>query len=231
MNRDAAQALQAIGSNAVPTLLWMMRVPDSDVELHSQTPEQWIQLQQSARERGHGDPAPYLHREALAGFDALGPAAKSAVPDLITLYETNTSPNSRHRVLQGLMGIDPEANAAVPFLIKAVTNSYAAEPNEREYVFMTLLTIARQKPELDQVVFALVSHLRDTDAQARIATAEYLSVMRTNAAPAVPTLFELLKDPNLPVRQAAAGAIMSIDPDQAKRRMPELRAATQQEKQ
>jgi hypothetical protein len=112
---QSAEALRHIGTNAMPQLFATLREPVSRRE------PKWRQTLRALLDRQSliriNVPRPPDRRaEALAALDALGPAAKDAVPDLEALLrETPPDP----RALLVLARIGPEAS---PALTRALTN-------------------------------------------------------------------------------------------------------------
>jgi HEAT repeat protein len=121
--QKADEILQQAGTNAIPTLLRLLRKTDSPFKLKI------ISLAQKQRfiKTGHID-ASLLNFEAATAFESLGPRAKSAVPELIKIRnaEQIDSPGLIANVL-GFIG--PAARAAVPMLMRdaADTNLFTRE--------------------------------------------------------------------------------------------------------
>ncbi len=115
----AQGAVRDAGTNAIPMLLRFMRAHDSPFK------RKLIAL------AGKQDfvNSPFVsdddHWRAVNGFEALGPAARSAVPELLRIYQTDPSPDSRFFVLMALSEIGPTAKETVPLLISEAANSNA----------------------------------------------------------------------------------------------------------
>src|SRR5580698_7244640 len=75
---EATAAIRQIGTNAIPTLLRMLRAHDSPFKSRFL---KWAYHYRFVRLRYQS--AGNLNMEALRGFSELGPAATDAIPDLI----------------------------------------------------------------------------------------------------------------------------------------------------
>ena len=113
---QAVEAVQAMGTNALPRLTRMLCAKDD---------ARWKQalLKLESKQsllRTHFTPAEEVRGRAVAGFFALGSSAqKSAVPALIRIVENESSPLVRAYAAVILGHIGPAAKAAVPALVKA----------------------------------------------------------------------------------------------------------------
>ena len=118
--RAAVCAVQAIGTNAFPMLTAMIRSTDS-----------WWKQKIMALNAGQPvfgipvTPASVFRNRAVQGYVALGGRAKQNVPELIRLFEKESSCQVRSSIAAALGGIGPEAKGAVPLLIKATQDSSA----------------------------------------------------------------------------------------------------------
>lgn len=112
---ESAEALQQIGTNAVPQLISMLRQPAKPSETQWKQKLRTLLAKQSLVKISI--PRPPDHRSrALAALAALGTQAKEAVPTLEGLLRE--SPPD-HRALLVLAGIGPEAR---PVLQRALTH-------------------------------------------------------------------------------------------------------------
>jgi len=125
--QEADEALRQAGTNALPTLLRMLRAQDSALKVKL--------LRLAARQ--HVIPIEYVPAEELnyracCAFGVLRGKARGAVPALIEVVNQNLSHDSQCYALSALAYIGPPAREAVPFLSEWVTNadgsvgSYAA---------------------------------------------------------------------------------------------------------
>jgi hypothetical protein len=204
--RKADQVVREMGTNAIPTLLRLLRVDD---------PPTWqadvigLLQKQSFIKIKHVE-AWGQHFRAWQAFKQLGGDAGSAVPGLMAIYERNISEDSQVETILSLGAIGPPAKSAVPMLLRGMTN---ASPNYRCNVMIALGQI-HSEPEL--VVPALLKSLSDGDAQSRRWAAQTLGTLGAEATPALPALIPLLKDQDYTVRNAATNALRAIDPAAAK---------------
>jgi hypothetical protein len=198
------EALRNIGTNAIPTLLLMVRAKDSP--LKSKVMEflgrhDWIKIKLS--------PASDKNRAACDAFRVLGAQAKTAVPELVRDYETNKSANSAWIYTYALGCIGPAATDAIPPLLRGlgVTNS------ARRLDIVVALGQIHGEPE--RVVPELEKLLGDPRMLMREFTVDALGFFGTNARSAVPDLTAMLNDRDLRIRNAATNALKQIDPEAA----------------
>jgi hypothetical protein len=107
--QEAHAAVEYLGTNAIPTLLRLLRTSDSPL----------IEGLSSLAQRQHFVRVPYtppwtLIQEASLGFGALGTNARSAVPQLMQIYDQHPSAISRQIVPSIISQIGPPAESAVP---------------------------------------------------------------------------------------------------------------------
>jgi hypothetical protein len=192
------EAVRQLGASTVPTLLEMARVKDSPLK------HDWIKLV-----RAQSLLPIHLHTDeeyqgmACAGFYALGPVGKDAVPDLIKLLgETNRQ--FRGVAADCLGNIGPEAKAAVPSLIRFINDP------DRIVRWDTTVNLSKihMRPEL--AVPALISNLSPTNVILST-TIDALGSFGDNAKPAVPILLNFLNNEKENVRGAATNALKKID--------------------
>jgi hypothetical protein len=202
---EAEIAVRAIGTNATPWLVSMLRVEDTVWRIRfSRLVSRQNFFQIAPR------PARQIHADALEGFRILGPVASSAVPELAMLLD---NPNTSHDALQALAWIGgPEAvkpftkalrspdaptrltaamtlqifgvkgEAAVPALLESLADE---DDRVRNAALTTLGRIGR-RPDL--VIPALTTHLNHPNAVDRIAALESLSVFGPAARSAIPAI-------------------------------------------
>ena len=89
--KKADEAIRAIGTNGIPTLLNYLREQDESPWL--------VKVKSFARRHRLAQPkntsATWHHEEAAYAFEILGKTATNAVPALIRIYEENISPSSQ----------------------------------------------------------------------------------------------------------------------------------------
>ena len=135
----ALRAVQAIGTDAFPTLTRMIRFQDP----------LWRQglMALNARQSLFQlpvTPASVIRNRALQGYTALGARAQGNVPTLIGLLQTESSASIRSSVAAALGSIGPAAAAAIPALVKAADDP---DPNVRRECLWALANIQRWSPE------------------------------------------------------------------------------------
>ena len=119
--QEADEAVRQAGTNALPTLLRMLRAKDSALKL----------TVMRLAERQHVfkinyTPAEELHYRACCAFGILRAKARSAVPALIKIANQNFSHDSQCYAISALASIGPPAKEAIPFLLGWATNADAA---------------------------------------------------------------------------------------------------------
>ena len=199
-DKQSETAIRTIGTNAVPTLLRMLKATDSKLKL---------KLFQLAAKQHLVDikwkSAELLHYEALDGLFALGTDAHSAVPDLVEIY------NERHLLgilhLFGCMG--PAAADAVPRLVQDTSD---ANYNVR---FSALWALGNIHAKPDLAVPALIRSLHDPMDGNRARAAISLGAFGIDAKSAIPELIKVLTDPSTDVKNDATSALKQIDPEAA----------------
>ncbi len=218
--REAQLAVRHCGTNALPTLLRWLRAKDSPVTLELLTlagKQHFITI--------HHLPAANRNQVAADAFELLGAEGKAAVPALVEIFDEKISPASRYYAAVSLAWFGPAAKAAGPSFARA-----AGETNMTGYYGMLLrhhaiLSLASIHAEPGIAIPVLNAGLSDDDWQIRLDCISALGSFEDAAKPAVSNLFGLLRDPEPPVRQAAAIIIKRIDPEAAELRRAELDAA------
>lgn len=194
-------AIRGIGPKAVPTLLRMLRAKDSKI---------WIKVidfvANHSRLKVKYTPAETRHMRAGFAFQALGPDAKDAVPELIKIYDRNISRSSFIGAAHALAAIGPAAEGAIPSVMRMLTNSDA---DLRHTAIWTLGGIHCQ-PQL--VVPELEPFLSDATLTVRLDTVLALEQFGTNAQGAIPALAGLVDHP-YPIGPVAARALGKINPE------------------
>jgi hypothetical protein len=116
--QGADNAMQEIGTNAIPTLLLMLQ--DYNAPLKS-TFFAFAEKQHFIKIRHVW--AAQRNYQAMRGFKTLGPSSRIAIPALIEIYERNISDNSRDWTAATLGSFGPDAKNAVPALIKGMLST------------------------------------------------------------------------------------------------------------
>lgn len=199
----AHEVIGKIGTNALPTLLRMIRMKDESPSV--------LKLIDLARAQDfikiRYTPAANRRSQAAAALSELGPLAADAVPVLLEIYEQNLSPQSQTMCTDVMTWIGPGAKAAIPALIRGMTNQ------DEDVRCSLLLTLARIHEEPALVVPEIISALHDTNSVIRMQAASALEDYAAHARSAVPVLLELVQDENPHVRCNAVFALDKIHPE------------------
>ncbi len=205
---QARIAIRTIGTNAIPTLLRMLKSKDSSLKLKLM---QFAQMQHVIKFGWKLDWTRYY--EAELAFACLGSDGKSAVPALLEIYNEGHS-DPRHSepmtisIIFGFMG--PAAADAVPRLVRATTDTnYPIRVSAVE-------TLGQIHARSELSVPALTTSLRDPSEHCRRLAAQGLASFGTSAASAVPELIKSLAAPSSTVVGEASSALKKIDAAAAK---------------
>ncbi len=216
----ADNAVRHIGTNAIPTLLRLLRARDSTFRL------KLIALTQKQHFiKIHFVPASERNRQAGRAFLALGSTAKDALPALLAIYEEKVSAHSQECALLAVVGIGPDAKPALPLLLKVASDTNTPDPEAILVRRAAICAIGSIHGVPRLAVPVLIKALSDQDREVRYGAVWALVHFGADAKPAVPALFELLKDPDSAVRLSAISAIERIDPEAATQRKAEIDAA------
>jgi hypothetical protein len=200
----ADQALDKVGTNAIPVMLLMLRQKDSPFKR---------KLMEVIQKQGFIKlpyiPAERRNQAAYFAFLKLGARAESAVPALIQIFELNISAFSQQCTAGSLASVGPAANVAIPVLVRGLTN---ANPLVRQDI-VTSLGRLHSEPEL--VVPALTKALNDPVARVRSSACLALWRVGAGAKQAVPALVKALNDSDPSVTSVAALALRQIDVEAA----------------
>ena len=237
---DARNAVQQIGTNALPLLVkWMQYEPAKwrmklAATLSSRAP--WLGGR-SFRRLIEGRPRSFL---AVDGFQILGPEAAPAVPALTNLLRNWKSERLSMGVLRALWfvgeaGMPPlmavATNASVPtryrcqavfrfrnfnlgtntsWVVPALIACINDHPDITEQVALALGTMASE-PAL--AVPALAKCLTNESFNVRFYAASYLPHFGKEARAAAPDLLKAINDADPRVREAARKALQNIAPE------------------
>jgi HEAT repeat protein len=205
---EADEALDAAGTNAIPTLLRLLTAKDPVWK------RKLIALSLKPRFfRLHLTSSLHSNAAAVAGFTRLGPEAQRSVPvdDWISVCEQSPSYLSQHFATTALGDLGPAAKSAVPFLLHVAANTNA-NPAMRASAFEALDRI-HAPPEL--VVPVLMQALHDRSAMVRDSAIDYLGPFGSDAKSAAGALVELLSNPDANLRKLTLQTLEKIDPDLA----------------
>jgi len=187
------EAICAIGSNAIPTLL------------------KWISYEGSSQSFGQIPPGTRWHKlstgelaeTAPSAFGFLGAAARPAIPQLTRLVRTSSEHWRAERCAAALAAIGPEA---IPTLCSLATNG----PPWVRYAGAAALERFCRKPEGLQTLPALIKCLEDTNTYYSAAGEAQLSLivlLETYPAATLPALTNALQSPSPEARRLAIGCL------------------------
>ena len=218
VQREAVEALGHIKPGpdvAIPLFNKLLREADSDVRLH-------VMAAMADRGKEVVEPlAKALEDEEAAHWACLvlaeiGPEAADAVPALAKLLETEKSTDRldlRREAILALAAIGPKAAPAVPELIAAL------DGEERINAVVAAYALGSIGPEA-KTSEAKLKELADAEESPQMLQTVCLwALAKINpddkefAKAAIPRLIEALKSPKQPVREAAARALIELDPD------------------
>ncbi|MBI2929748.1 MAG: HEAT repeat domain-containing protein [Verrucomicrobia bacterium] len=205
--KKADEALRHIGTNAIPTLLKMIRAKDPP-------PVVLRLLQFAARYRWTRINYRYAQprqEEAEYAFRVLGTNAANAVPELIKIYEEAVPPSSQRSAALALGHIGRGAQAALPALFRNFTHTNG---DVRFYAVSAVMHIGG---EPGVVVPALTSALKDSNVNVRWNALAGLSNFGGRARSAVPDIVRMLNDPGMvgsdSITQQVETALWRIAPE------------------
>jgi len=123
LDTPSARAIRAMGKDALPSLLRMAHTRDTPLrralgELSEHHP--WLGF--------HPQNLKKIHDKTAYGFLVLGPEAKTALPELISMLE-DPAPEVRMIASFAIGKIGPDCTPAIPALQRLTTNSPAANPS------------------------------------------------------------------------------------------------------
>lgn len=192
-------AIRAIGTNAIPTLLRMLCANDTKTKMA------FIHLVQKQRIIGFVyTPAESLNFAGAMGFRKLGAPGASAIPALIKIYHRNISSWSRSATAMALYDL-------APFDIPRISQGMrSGDPQVRR---MLVTALARVHDQPGALVPVLTRCLHDSDADVRISAAGALAYFGADARAAIPDLQQLRQDQNSEVSFAARYALDRVTPD------------------
>jgi hypothetical protein len=179
---EAIAAMRQAGTNAIPTLLWMLRVHDSPLKtklLAFASKQHFIKIQ-------HTNPYT-LNEEAFLGFQTLGPNAVIAVPELIKILEQNVSLSSENFTARSLAVIGPPARAAVPVLLRIATDPNVSDHSDALWA----LGLIHDDPH--EVVPVLIRALDSPSEPDKLFAAISIGRFHDDVGPAVPALVRILR--------------------------------------
>jgi hypothetical protein len=193
-------AVRQIGTNALPTLLRLIRTRDS--------PFKQFVMKWSAKQsliKFHFVPLEERRFQATSGYEVLGTLARSHIPALSEILTNHPVPGARAQAASalGFIGRD-DANLAAPALIKATKDKQDWVRNN------SLWASSRILPDPQLTIPVLIAGLDDSYSIARENAAIGLRQYGAQATSAVPALVRTLE-----INRVAGYALSGIDPQAA----------------
>jgi HEAT repeat protein len=193
------QAIQHIGTNALPVLVERLRAQDTRLKELLMT---WAEKQRLVH--FHFKSANQRRIESVLGYSALGQLATPSLSDTLT---NDPFPCARRAAASALGLIGPKAKLAAPALFRATKDSDDAV---RIFAFGAL---GRIQPDPKLTTPVLMAGLDDPSTNVRRAAAMALGNIGPEARLAAPALFRATKDTDDAVCIFAFGALGRIQPD------------------
>lgn len=205
---EAERALRAIGSNAIPRLIEMIRFQGKgSAQQNSEGASGFIALQsagavaaQSLAGIIEANSSPSSLWAAGRALSAIGPAASNAVPALL---QTAVSTNALRRLISihALNNIRTDAEKVVPLLVRSFhDNDYAVQQE-------AVSGVGKWGNEAKQAVPALVLLTKDRNPRLRRVACGALGNIECDPQATIPALQAALQDPVPYVRAEAAWAL------------------------
>lgn len=182
--KKAEEAVRHFGTNAVPTLLRLLRAKDPPPAMLKVLD----QLRKQSLVRIRYRYAIERNQKAGFAFEILGPNAACAVPALIEIYEDGQSPFSQHCAAEVLGSMGPAAEAAIPALLRNLTN------RDYDVCRATVWAIGEIGGEPSVIVPALRGVLKDPRIDVRDAAMVSLAAFGGHARSAVPEVLAAFTD-------------------------------------
>lgn len=205
---DAAdEAIRHMGTNCLPRLLRLLQRHDSPFKVKIRG----LLHRQHFLNTRFFDPGQDF--AAFRAMEQLGAAASNAVPELIHIFETDSSFFSKQAVPAILGAIGPAARRSVPMLLSAATHTNEVVRNN------AIHALGQIHAEPDKVVPALMQCMKDPSAVIQAQAVKSLGHFGADGRPAIPALLELLRrkeaipPPNPPQSvRTLPGIILSYSP-------------------
>ena len=183
----AEEALRAIGTNGIPTLLKMIGAKDLPPPLlklvRTSQRYRWSYIHYRSRME--------QHEEADYAFEKLGTNGASAVPELIRIYERNVSPSSQRCAARALGSIGRPAQAAVPVLLRDFTHT------NKDVRYYAVTAVSNIGGDPDVIIPAMTAALKDSNLNVRWNALNGLQRFGSRSRVAVPELKKMLNDPGM----------------------------------
>lgn len=212
LDRQAEDAIQHIGTNAVPIYLQMMTPKESPlkVKLLALASKPWLARFHISGVAEYRMELNMRKKLGVCGFVALGAKAKPFVPALIALI-SDKDWETRCQAVFALGCLGPAASEALPEVIGCL--------NDQSEMIRIQAVIGlgkiHQKPEKTApILINFIKKYRiDREWRPSLFAIQSLGKFGAQAKPAVPILLELLNDPRTVISDAATNALRDIDRD------------------
>lgn len=201
LNREGVEAVRQIGTNAIPTLLKLLQAKDSRLKLRFAELVEKQHLVKIEFRSANDD-----WQCAVNGLQALETNADFAVPAICDLYRKRLLTGDRNQFSWALAKLGPNAKAAVPDLIAALSHTNG----QVRYDALYALGKIRMRPDL-AVPALMNAAVRDSDSENRGMAINAVSVYGTNAWSAIPELVELATNRDVGIRGGALRALGTIN--------------------
>jgi hypothetical protein len=194
----AERAVQHVGTNAIPFLLrWIVyewqpsKSKQSIANFAFKIPFS-RRLGPVSRWLYSGDSLRFRASAAVNAFEALGPDASPAVPELTRIATTSSDQGPAHRAVDALCGI---GSVGVPGLLGVMTNKHAVAR------FYTIISSQRLGTNAISVIPTLILCLKDREVAA--AAFEALGRLKLEPQLVVPVLVDTVHHPDALMRSLA----------------------------
>jgi hypothetical protein len=208
---EAAEAIRAIGTNALPFMMDDIHASPSEKAMRIQLHRGWAWVDRrflrgmvALSDVTSEDQARW---RAAQGLSALGPLAKPAVPELSRLLFTNYFHSSIKEAAYALAGIGPEG-------IAVLTN--AVQPTN-EWSGMCAIWALGQHPAAgtNAIPFLITATTSSSEGTA-CGAIQVLGLFHTDAEHVIPALTNALNSPKASVRGDAARALAEFGSQETK---------------
>jgi hypothetical protein len=207
--KEAIEAVQSAGTNAIPMLLRLLRVKDP-----AEVP--WMARGAISTERFMPvSDVMRWHMGANLGFEVLGTNARGAVAALMGIVSNSVSTNCQSSAITALGDIGRPAAAAVPLLVKCSTNS------DEVVRWVAVDSLCKIHAEPEKVVPVLIRALSERSKNMESTVLLGLEDYGRDAKAAAPAILNYLEahqwDPEKEdfLESFAQWALKAVDPEAA----------------